>query len=87
MSVKPLSVDEWGSTMMIESKAHWLKPVHLQYYQLGVGGDIPGKNHNKQHYLDMKWGPETHLQFPLIAIGATRENETHLRDWYFKQRF
>lgn len=25
-----------------------------------------------------KWGPKTHLQLLLIAIGATKENETHI---------
>ncbi len=25
--------------------------------------------------LKVKWGPETHLQLPIIAIGAAKDNE------------
>ncbi len=45
MSVKSLSITEWGNTMVIEPMAHGWKPLHLQYYDLGVGGDFSGKNH------------------------------------------
>ncbi len=43
MSVKSLSVTEWGDTMVIEPMAHWWKPLYLQYYDPGVGGGFPGK--------------------------------------------
>ncbi len=43
MSVKPLSIAEWGNTVMIEPVARWWKTVHLQYYELGVCGDTPGR--------------------------------------------
>ncbi len=45
MPVKSLSICEWGNTMVIEAMAHWWKPLHLQYYELGVFGVILGKNH------------------------------------------
>ncbi len=25
--------------------------------------------------LELKWGPKTHLQLPIIAIGAAKDNE------------
>ncbi len=28
--------------------------------------------------LKLKWGPKTHLQSPIIAIGAAKENETKI---------
>ncbi len=40
MSVKSLSIAEWGNTMMIESMAHWWKLLHLQYYDPGVGSNL-----------------------------------------------
>ncbi len=43
MSVKSLSVTEWGNTMVTEPVAYWWKLLHLQYYDLGVSGDFPRK--------------------------------------------
>ena len=48
MSVKLLCITELGYTIVIAPMAHWWKPLHLQYYKLGVCGDIPGKNHKRR---------------------------------------
>ncbi len=47
MSVKSLSIAKWGNTMVIEPMAYWWKPLHLQYYGLGVGDYFPYKNHKQ----------------------------------------
>ncbi len=51
--------------MVTEPMTHWWKPLNLQYYELGVCGDIPGKNH--------KWGAAS----PSPSSGwSTREGRS-----------
>ncbi len=43
MSVKSLSIAEWGNIMVTEPLPTDESLQHLQYYEPGVGGDFPGK--------------------------------------------
>lgn len=44
--------------MVIEPMTHRWKPLHLQYYELGVCGDIPGNSWCIFHHPTMLGPPE-----------------------------
>ncbi len=57
----------------------WMNEVRQNGNSLWVNGYYGQKNERKgwwqQTMKPRKWGPKTHLQSPIIAIGATKDNE------------